>query len=259
MAMNDITLRRQLLSIDDPTRSDRPCADSPTPSAAGSSRPFTTLAAKSEGPRARWRISRLPADGASQRAARHGAATDDVQWAPLVALPDLLIPILLTSATEADRALFARRLHDLGARRHGPFVTVHCPGRSAEEIDFALFGDDTWNAAAEGVSDGGAVLAATGGTLYVDEVSRLALRTQAKLLHALERRRHPGVVTEAELPLDFRLIVATTADLRAEVRRGRFRASLLFAISGFALWVPPLAARPEQATAPHLNATIYLR
>ncbi|MGD2064021.1 MAG: sigma 54-interacting transcriptional regulator, partial [Nitrospirota bacterium] len=184
---------------------------------------------------------------------------DGIQWAALLALPDLLIPILLTSATAADRALFARRLHDLGARRDGPFVAVDCRRRSAEEIDLALFGDDSWAAAAEGEIDGGAVVAATGGTLYLDEVSRLSLRTQAKLLHALERRRHPGVVTEVERPLDFRLIVATTADLRAEVRRGRFRASLLFAISGFALWVPPMVRRPARPAVPRLAAAVSAR
>jgi transcriptional regulator of acetoin/glycerol metabolism len=241
--MNDISPPLQLVPVADPIP-DRP--RSAPASGRDAARTHTTALVKAEEPRARWRVSLLPAGGASERMAREGEGADDVRWTPLVALPDVLIPILLTSATAADRALFARRLHDLGGRRHGPFVTVHCWGHSPEEIDLALFGDDSWNAAAEGVTDGGAVVVATGGTLYVEEISRLSLRTQAKLLHALERRRHPSVVTAAECPLNFRLIAATTVDLRAEVRRGNFRASLLFAISGFALWVPPLAPRPEQ-------------
>jgi hypothetical protein len=182
--MNEITPQLQLLTVDSASRSDRPCADPACPSGSGPARALTALLAKAEEARVRWRVSRLPAGGVSERGARDGAADDDVQWAPLVALPDLLIPILLTSATEADRALFARRLHDLGGRRHGPFVAVQCRDRSPEEIDLALFGDDSWDAAAEGITDGGAVVAATGGTLYIDEISRLSLRTQAKLLHA---------------------------------------------------------------------------
>jgi transcriptional regulator of acetoin/glycerol metabolism len=257
--MNDIAPPLQPLPLASASRSDCPCADSASPSGSGPARAAIALLAEDERPRARRRVPRLAAGGLSERVAAKGATSDEVRWAPLVALPDLFIPILLTSATEDDRALFARRLHDLGARRRGPFVIIRCRSRGPEEIDLALFGDDSWDAAAQGEADGGAVVAATGGTLYVDEISRLSLRTQAKLLHAIERRRHPGVVTAADRPLDFRLIVATTADLRAEVRRGRFRASLLFAISGFALWVPPLAARPERAAPTRPAATMYLR
>jgi len=255
--MNDMTLERRLDTVDNARRSDRPRAELvPSSEAAAlgalATRPTTPAA---EAGRPRWRLSRLLPGLRVEGATREAVDGAEVKWTPLVALPDFHIPILLTSATERDRALFARRLHNLGPRRHRPFVTVGCLGRHPDEIDMALFGDALWSATAEGDPDGGAVVAALGGTLYIDEVSRLSLFTQAKLLHAVERRRHPNAMTGGERRLDFRLIAATTVDLREEVRRGRFRASLLFAISGLVLWVPPLAPRTEPLDAPLLKRT----
>jgi hypothetical protein len=247
--MNDMTLERRLDTVDNAKRSDPPRAElvpalEVAPLRALATRPTTRAA---EAPRPRWRLSLLLPGLRAEGATPEGVDGAGVKWTPLVALPDFPIPILLTSATERDRALFARRLHNLGPRRHGPFVTVGCLGRHPDEIDMALFGDALWSATAAGDPDGGAVVAAMGGTLYIDEVSVLSLFTQAKLLHAVERRRHPSAATGVERHLDFRLIVATTVDLWEEVRRGRFRASLLFAISGLVLLVPPLAPRTERS------------
>jgi len=255
--MNYITLERQLVTADHPRRSDRSGAEVAPSAAAAPVGALTTCCASpaSELPWARRRAPGRRAGLLPEHPAQEGVDGEAVKWAPLVALPDLHIPILLTSATETDRALFARRLHNLGPRRHGPFVTVPCRDRHPDEIDVELFGDALWGVSAEEEPDGGAVVAATGGTLYIDEVSRLSLFTQAKLLHAVERRRHPIALTEVHRPVDFRLIVATTADLPQEVRRGRFRASLLFAISGLALWVPPLAPRTEPLDARLLKRT----
>jgi DNA-binding NtrC family response regulator len=93
----------------------------------------------------------------------------------------------------------------------------------------------------------GCIAKSDGGTLFIDEVDKLSLRAQAGLLHLFETRRYRVLGDAGRLrPADVRFVVATSADLRAEVARGRFREDLYFRINVLPVRVPPLSERRDE-------------
>jgi len=136
----------------------------------------------------------------------------------------------------SGRQLICRAIHEKSPRRDRPFVVVHC-GAYPDSLEEMLFGS------AQGQS--GALDGAEGGTLYLDEVHLASHEVQAQLLHFLEagtfcrpRRREPIV-------RDVRLLVASDADMSAEVEAGRFRQDLYYRLQGFPIRIPPLRERPD--------------
>ncbi len=136
----------------------------------------------------------------------------------------------------AGRQLICRAIHEKSPRRHAPFVVVHC-GAYPDSLDEMLFGS------AQGHP--GAIDGADGGTLYLDEVHLAPHQVQAQLLRFLEdgtfcRPRRRELITR-----DVRLLVASDADLSAEVEAGRFRQDLYYRLQGFPIRIPPLRERTD--------------
>ncbi|MEN0062635.1 MAG: sigma-54 dependent transcriptional regulator [Myxococcota bacterium] len=136
----------------------------------------------------------------------------------------------------SGRQLICRAIHEKSPRRDHPFVVVHC-GAYPDSLDEMLFGS------AQGHP--GALDGAEGGTLYLDEVHCAPHQVQAQLLRFLEdgtfcrpRRREP-------MARDVRVLVASDADLSAEVDAGRFRQDLYYRLQGFPIRIPPLRERPD--------------
>ncbi|HBB41442.1 MAG TPA: hypothetical protein DC005_08470, partial [Proteobacteria bacterium] len=136
--------------------------------------------------------------------------------------------------------------HQLGGHRDGPFVTVSCRARGAEELEGELFGQP-----AEGIAPhpsrptGGAIGRARGGVLFLDEILALSPATQAKLVRLLEERAHQRMSTSHDPAMDFRLIAATNEDLPRAIATGRFRADLFHRVECLTLQLPPLRARGD--------------
>ncbi len=144
--------------------------------------------------------------------------------------------VLLTGESGTGKELAALALHDLSPHAAAPFVPVNCATASPALIEAELFGQPGRD---------GLLVYAQGGTLFLDEVGELPLPLQATLLRVLESRRIRPVGGEQEIPINVRIVAASSHPLRAEVEAGRFRADLYYRLQVVEITLPPLAAHKE--------------
>ena len=151
--------------------------------------------------------------------------------------------VLLLGESGTGKELFARRLHELSPRARGPFVPIDCVAMPENLLETELFGHEKGAfTGAVGRKDG-LFVAASGGTVLLDEIADLGLGLQGKLLRALEERQVRPVGATRLVPIDVRILAATNADLEAAVEAGRFRADLFFRLNVIQVAIPPLRAR----------------
>ncbi len=153
--------------------------------------------------------------------------------------------VLVTGESGTGKELVARAVHARSDRSKGPFVAVNCGAIPEHLLESELFGHGR-GAFTDAVSDKkGLFEAATGGTLFLDEIGELTPVLQVKLLRALQEERIRRLGETADVPVDVRIVAATTRDLPAEIREGRFREELYYRINVVTLALPPLRARRE--------------
>jgi transcriptional regulator with GAF, ATPase, and Fis domain len=152
---------------------------------------------------------------------------------------------LLLGETGTGKELAAETLHHLSDRRDRPLVPVDCAGLPETLIESELFGHEKGAFTGAHTRKHGLIHAARGGTLFLDEVGDMPLSLQSKLLRVIETGVYRRVGGLESLRGDFRLIVATSRDLRQMVERGKFRADLYYRIATFPIVVPPLRERLE--------------
>ena len=153
------------------------------------------------------------------------------------------VTVTFVGESGSGKEVMARRLHDLSARRTGPFVPINCAAIPDTLFESELFGHE--RGAFTGASERGLgkVEVAAGGTLFLDEVAEMPLALQPKLLRFLETHRFMRVGGTKKLDVDVRVVLATLRPLEDEVRAGRFREDLYYRIHGITLAVPPLRER----------------
>ncbi|GMU59231.1 MAG: hypothetical protein AMXMBFR34_09940 [Myxococcaceae bacterium] len=158
-----------------------------------------------------------------------------------VAEKDVVVTFLGESGTGKD--VLARRVHELSARRKGPFVPINCAAIPEALFESELFGRE--RGAFTGASERamGKIEAAVGGTLFLDEVAELPLSVQPKLLRFLEGRHFMRLGGTTKHWADVRLVLATLRSLEDEVKAGRFRADLYYRVQGITVTVPSLRER----------------
>ena len=153
--------------------------------------------------------------------------------------------VLILGENGTGKELVARTIHGMSRRRAGPFVEVNCAAIPEELIESELFGH-VKGAFTGAVADRrGKFEAANGGTLFLDEVGDMSLKTQAKVLRALQEQVVEPVGGRGSVRVDVRVIAATNKSLTEEIRNGRFREDLFFRLNVIPISVPPLRERGD--------------
>jgi two-component system, NtrC family, nitrogen regulation response regulator NtrX len=166
--------------------------------------------------------------------------------------------VLVLGENGTGKELVARTLHAHSRRRTGPFVEVNCAAIPEELIESELFGHAK-GAFTGAVSDRrGRFEHAHGGTIFLDEIGDMSLKTQAKVLRALQEQVIQPVGSTAMVRVDVRVVAATNKDLQEEIRAGRFREDLFFRLNVVPIFVPPLRDRADDVPrlAEHFMATL---
>lgn len=153
--------------------------------------------------------------------------------------------ILLQGETGTGKGAVARAIHQKSARSAGPFVVFDCGAIAPTLVESELFGHERGAFTGAVQQRRGALELANGGTLFIDELSDLALELQPKLLRALEDREFTRVGSNKPTRVDCRVIAATQRDLWDEVTAGRFREDLYFRLAVVTIPLPALRERRE--------------
>ncbi|MEM9593905.1 MAG: sigma 54-interacting transcriptional regulator, partial [Acidobacteriota bacterium] len=162
----------------------------------------------------------------------------------LRAAVDLAPPVLLRGEPGVSKELLARSLHLSGSRSEGPFVVVQCAGAQPQHIEADLFGAEVAGKHGPVVREA-KLLAANGGTLYLEDVDLLPLQLQGRLMRYLRSGTVDSPDGREVSDVDVRLITSSTQPLEAVAARDHFRLDLAYRLSQFSVEVPPLRSRRE--------------
>ena len=153
--------------------------------------------------------------------------------------------VLVTGESGTGKEVTARAIHEGSTRARGPFVVVDCGSLPANLIESELFGH-LRGAFTGAVKDRtGAFEAASGGTIFLDEIGELPLELQTRLLGVLERRTVTPLGGTDPRAVDVRVVAATNRDLRRQINLGAFREDLFFRLAVVTVEMPALRHRRE--------------
>jgi two-component system nitrogen regulation response regulator NtrX len=153
--------------------------------------------------------------------------------------------VLVLGESGTGKELVARRLHHLSGRARKGFVRVNCAAIPEELIESELFGHEKGSFTGAHQRQVGKFVQADGGTIFLDEVGDMSLKTQAKVLRVLQDGEVEPVGAQQPFTVDVRVIAATNKDLSEAVADGSFREDLYFRLAVLVLRTPPLREHPE--------------
>jgi two-component system, NtrC family, nitrogen regulation response regulator NtrX len=157
--------------------------------------------------------------------------------------------VLIHGENGSGKELVARAIHALSARAEQPFVEVNCAAIPEELIESELFGHERGAFTGAQARRRGKFEVADGGTLFLDEIGDMSLKTQAKVLRALEEQAFERVGGRETLKVDVRVIAASNRDVISLIAQGGFREDLFYRLNVIPIEVPPLRARREDVPA----------
>jgi two-component system nitrogen regulation response regulator NtrX len=153
--------------------------------------------------------------------------------------------VLITGENGTGKELVARALHHMSRRSHRSFIEVNCAAIPEDLIESELFGHEKGSFTGATARRQGKFDLAHGGSLFLDEIGDMSLKTQAKILRILEEQRFERVGGSRPIQVDVRIIAATNKNLEGEIARGSFREDLYHRINVIPLSVPPLRERRD--------------
>ncbi len=164
--------------------------------------------------------------------------------------------VLIFGESGTGKELIAHAIHAASARSSEAFVEVNCAAIPEELIESELFGHRKGSLAGAVEDKIGKLHKADGGTLFLDEVGDMSLKTQAKVLRALDEQRFEPVGAAESIQVDVRVVASTNKNLEEEIERGNFREDLFYRLNVIPFHVPPLRERIEDV---RLLADHFLR
>src|SRR3989441_5175444 len=153
--------------------------------------------------------------------------------------------VLLLGESGTGKELFARATHGWSDRKAEPFVAINCVGLSRELLESDLFGHERGAVTGAHQQKRGKVELADGGTVFLDEVGDISPEIQTKLLRFLQEREFERGGGTRPIAVDGRIIAATSRELEAAGRDGRFRDDLYYRLNVIPIMLPPLRERRE--------------
>ncbi len=188
-------------------------------------------------------IHRRDASHADRPIGKERGFVDILELAETVAPTDSTV--LITGESGTGKEVMARYIHALSEREGGPFVSVNCGALPENLLESELFGHVKGSFTGAVKDKDGLLVAARGGTFFMDEIGEMSPSLQVKLLRALQEREVVPVGSTRPVAIDVRIIAATNRDLEEEMRRGTFRSDLYYRLNVISLHMPALRDRKD--------------
>lgn len=155
------------------------------------------------------------------------------------------ITVLITGESGVGKENFPQIIHQLSARKHGPYIAVNCGAIPEGTIDSELFGHEKGSFTGAHEARKGYFEVANGGTIFLDEVAELPLSTQVRLLRVLESGEFMRVGSSKVVKTDVRVVAASNVDVPDAIEHGKFRQDLYYRLNTVPIQVPPLRERKD--------------
>jgi len=155
------------------------------------------------------------------------------------------ISVLINGESGVGKEVVPKIIHQLSARKHGPYIAVNCGAIPEGTIDSELFGHEKGSFTGAHEARKGYFEEANGGTIFLDEVAELPLGTQVRLLRVLETGEIIRVGSSKVIKTNVRVVAATNVDFSAAIQAGKFREDLYYRLSQVPIHMPALRERRE--------------
>ncbi len=153
--------------------------------------------------------------------------------------------VLISGESGTGKEIIARAIHACSPRRLMPMVVIHCGALTESLLESELFGHEKGAFTGAQMRKKGKFECAEGGTVFLDEIADISLKTQTDLLRVLQEREIVRVGGSQTTKVDFRCIAASNRDLKSLVEAGTFRPDLYYRLNVVSIHAPPLRERKE--------------
>lgn len=153
--------------------------------------------------------------------------------------------VLITGESGTGKELVARAIHHASPRKFHPLVVIHCGALTETLLESELFGHEKGAFTGAQYRKKGKFEIAEGGTVFLDEIGDISLKTQTDLLRVLQEREIVRVGSNQPIKVDFRCVAATNKDLETMIEEGKFRPDLFYRLNVFRIELPPLRERHD--------------
>jgi len=202
--------------------------------------------ARARADRLEWRVKSLVDELDRRTGARH-AVGRSAEWEQILKKVAQVAPlettVLITGESGTGKEVVARLIHQASTRRDGPFIALNCAALPEQLLESELFGHERGAFTGAQASKPGQIELASGGVLFLDEVSEMSLSAQAKFLRVIQEREFQRLGGTRTQKANVRVIAASNRDLRKAIERGDFREDLYYRIQVFEVHIPPLRDR----------------
>jgi two-component system, NtrC family, response regulator HydG len=153
--------------------------------------------------------------------------------------------VLVTGESGTGKELVARAIHLASSRRYHPMITIHCGALTDTLLESELFGHEKGAFTGAQYRKKGKFELAEGGTVFLDEIGDISLKTQTDLLRVLQEHEVTRVGGHQTMKVDFRCVAATNKVLETMIDEGSFRPDLYYRLNVFRIEIPPLRDRRD--------------